>query len=207
MKQLPFPQLGPLENECYIDHLVRVATLTIRRSCEQRLPRQFDPWKAARMSGIQVRIVKLPDTCEGMVQIQSDGIYIDLRHGTSHERLRFTLAHELAHLLFVKRGVSRFSREGTPVDPATAARKEETICNLIAAELLMPRSAFSRKARALCQHAHGRPGLDAVATLARDFAVSQLAVKTRLDELRLWRDVPKTSWLVRPLPRQTYELV
>jgi hypothetical protein len=207
MRKLPFRQLGPLEHDSYTDHLVRLGSTVIREGCKQCLPRRFDPWAAARLTGIHVRIVRMPSTCEGAVHIQHDGILIDLRLGDPHERLRFTLAHELAHLLFVQNGVCRFVHGGLPIESSEAAKKEEIVCNRIAAELLMPRAAFSRKGRALFQRANCQPGLAEVAELSREFCVSYQAVQARVAELRLWRTGIRPINRDRPVGIRSYNFV
>jgi Zn-dependent peptidase ImmA (M78 family) len=101
-------------------------------------------------------------------------------------RRRFTIAHELAHLLLhpksgvhVDEGVfqMRDARTSTGID------EEEVEANRFAAELLMPRSLLENDISAL-----GRIYLDdetAVAVLAKKYRVSSQSMAIRLSSLGL----------------------
>ncbi len=98
----------------------------------------------------------------------------------------FTLAHELAHLWL---GTSALSDASAA--PLNGHRREEVWCNAVAAELLVPLSAF-------------RPALQpdepldaAMQRLARQFKVSTLVILRRcLDAGAITRDVFDRAWAI-----------
>lgn len=81
----------------------------------------------------------------------------------------FTLAHELAHLWL---GVSALSDVGAK--PLQHERHEESWCNAVAAEFLVPLASLHSELR------HGEPLPDMIARLARTYKVSTLVVLRRL---------------------------
>lgn len=84
----------------------------------------------------------------------------------SVERRRFTIAHELAHALLERTG-PRCPRQG---------RELERLCDLLAAELLLPRKCFLALAGE-------EPGLQKVFELARIFRASITATALRCTHL------------------------
>jgi len=83
----------------------------------------------------------------------------------SRHRKRFTIAHEMGHAIF----------EMTGPNPPRAGRELEQLCDMLAAELLLPRHVFVR----LCDR---RPKLDSVVELSRLFDVSLVAAARRCCE-------------------------
>ena len=81
----------------------------------------------------------------------------------------FTLAHELAHLWL---GVSALSDVGAK--PLQHARHEESWCNAVAAEFLVPLASLHSELR------RGEPLPDTITRLARTYKVSTLVVLRRL---------------------------
>ena len=81
----------------------------------------------------------------------------------------FTLAHELAHLWL---GSSALSDIGAK--PAQGSRQEETWCNAVAAEFLVPLDALQGELR------HDEPLPETLARCTRTFKVSRLVVLRRL---------------------------
>jgi hypothetical protein len=70
-------------------------------------------------------------------------VVIQYRSGSSEERQRFTICHELAHTCFSDAfEFVRNQDDGTADDPAH--KKFENLCDVGAAELLMPHEEFSR---------------------------------------------------------------
>lgn len=173
----------------YDVHLVRRLAKSIRASCEQGACIPFDPWRASRTLGATVRVTaELKDTL-GRLRVSRDSIVIDLRRGESHRRHRFTLSHELAHLCFLDASLELDSRaKETYLEhfQSLVRKREEYLCNAIAAELLMPRNVFSRLARRLRQM-HGRLDVSACAQLADHFLVTREAARCRVQELRIRR--------------------
>lgn len=84
----------------------------------------------------------------------------------------FTLAHELAHLWL---GTTALSNQ--PADRRQGGRREETWCNAVAAEFLMPAEAVRNVLR------QGEALDQAKTRLARSFKVSTLVVLRRLKDV------------------------
>jgi IrrE N-terminal-like domain len=103
------------------------------------------------------------------------GFRIVLRAGTTHTRYRFTVAHELCHTFFYEI-VPELKFGSCEADP-----EEERLCNLGAAELLMPEKSLRRCARG---YSHS---IDSLEALAAVYAVSPEAMLWRLRALGLWR--------------------
>lgn len=103
------------------------------------------------------------------------GFNVLLTRHAGHTRLRFTLAHEICHTFFYE-FVPEIKFAPHPIDPF-----EERLCNLGAAELLMPAAAVERNAsqRPIC--------MQSLCELASEFSVSIAAMFVRLRTLRLWK--------------------
>ena len=70
-----------------------------------------------------------------------------LRSRGNSARRRFSIAHELGHLLLLRSGLSSLPATSTPHRTGPAAIKtEEDLCDQIAAEILMPSIAFEEDA-------------------------------------------------------------
>ncbi len=101
----------------------------------------------------------------------------------------FTLAHELAH---IRLGVSALSNLG--IAPRPGARQEETWCNAVAAEFLVPLDALSEELRGV-ELQNDRLLQDTLPRLANTFKVSTLVILRRLlDAERLTRNRFDTAW-------------
>lgn len=85
----------------------------------------------------------------------------------SHVRKRWTLAHELAHAMF----------EGTGPNPPRRGRELERLCDMIAAEILLPRKQLSTRIQ-------GDVCINDVLELATAFETSVTATAIRCAELR-----------------------
>lgn len=111
---------------------------------------------------------------DGYVGRRRDGeLVIRYREANSRERNRFTIAHEIAHIL-----ISRFTGEDVM---ANKHRKgfddEEAAANRVAAELLMPEEMLS-------QHLSERPPCwSSIATIRGVFNVSTTALLRRIAEV------------------------
>ena len=102
----------------------------------------------------------------GELRKGDDGLVIVYSSSLSPGRRRFTIAHELGHAVLERTGPScpRFGRE------------LEEICNLLAAEFLMPRELFVARTG-------GHPDPRRVLGLARDFGTSVMATALRCQQL------------------------
>ena len=123
--------------------------------------------------------------CDGSIQPIGEtfeaGFKMFVSQSSGVGRRRFTVAHELCHTFFY---------EYVPEIkflPHETDNAEEALCNLGAAELLMPSRSLRREAKALpvC--------IDSAALLASLYSVSLEAMTRRLRELSIW-DVELSSW-------------
>jgi hypothetical protein len=102
-------------------------------------------------------------------------IQINERENAAYPRLRFSVAHELAHLY-----LRRKARPLSATDQKAAAlnhREEEVLCQLIASEILMPAGRFGRFVTARWEGAFTTA---LVHDIARAFVVSRFAVVNRI---------------------------
>jgi len=111
----------------------------------------------------------------GLFQLPDGELVIKLNSESSFVRKRFTLAHEIAHLLL----------NTVPAHRSTSRTDEalERTCDLIAAELLMPSAEVSDFARGL-----GPPSPEKLRGIASKYAVSMQAAALRVrGDLGLWK--------------------
>jgi Zn-dependent peptidase ImmA (M78 family) len=180
MTTIPFPQFGALCHSSYSRVRVVATANAIRSTCDQRRQIPFDPVACAERFGIRVRMTSLPKGIGGRLAQEGTGYRIDLQQSDPRTRQRFTLAHELCHVAFDQRRPSLPHERGVIYETTNIQRREELLCDRIAAELLMPTSAFRRCARQL-NHCFA-----SVCDLAQEFDVSVTAVLSRIQELRVW---------------------
>lgn len=136
------------------------------------------------------------DSYSSAVLTQRDGEYIIALHGADDEnRVRFSIAHELAHLLAFPDYLKKTSPgqilahwlhlgpqwsicpTGTAHEGDTDDRQLEKLCNKAAGMLLMPDNWFMSLAE------RQPPSINSVRWLAKRFAVSVKAVVTRMGQL------------------------
>ncbi len=103
----------------------------------------------------------------GELHKERDGYRIVCSVDQPHSRQRFTIAHELAHVILERTGRNA-PRIGDSV---------ERVCDMLAAECLMPTSVFRARLAVA-------PGLGDVAELARIFETSITATAIRCAQLR-----------------------
>jgi Zn-dependent peptidase ImmA (M78 family) len=114
----------------------------------------FDPFEYAKALGI--RVLEEEDlVADGILRRLGGQFEVRLRKQQSETRKSFTLAHEIAHTFFYAdleefgekyRGSSSYDAE------------EERLCNLAAAELLMPRKLYLADLNSLSNHDPTCPG-------------------------------------------------
>nr|WP_249174643.1 ImmA/IrrE family metallo-endopeptidase [Burkholderia cenocepacia] len=103
---------------------------------------------------------------------------IYLNNSTTKTRQIFSLLHELAHLLLSMNGLSKL--DSGYIDALPKAEREiERFCNAIAAEVLIPPSAFDRLVAGHPSDVESAPD-EMFAELASYFGVSREAVLRRL---------------------------
>jgi Zn-dependent peptidase ImmA (M78 family) len=110
---------------------------------------------------------------EGGVFQDGSRLLIKLNARSPATRQRFTLAHELAHLMVTPEGTVSARRSFSQTDL-------ENTCDMVAAELVMPRSKIMAQA---ANHA----SLDILLSMARTFQVSLQAMAIRISNLKLWK--------------------
>lgn len=130
-----------------------------------------------------------------------EGFIIELRKDRSHERKNFTLAHELAHTFFYESVPSIKYRALASTQPHHDP-VEEMLCNIAAAEMLMPSAVFSKIAR---DYSASPQSLQQLAQL---FETSLTATIVHLLRLRIWDSMfilweyegekIKAKWLAKP---------
>jgi Zn-dependent peptidase ImmA (M78 family) len=145
---------------------------------------------AAKLVGIdQIVEADMPDS-EGLLHQTASGNYVvSLRRGQATARRRFTLAHEISHVILYRTlGHLRETDESGCRRQSEVARDEERLCDEIAAELLMPRDLFDKSIQDVGVTAATVPAI------ARLYGVSLQAVSRRITQvlpdeiaLSLWR--------------------
>lgn len=138
------------------------------------------------------KIIEEPLQFEGGVFVKPSGVEVKLNSNSPFVRRRFTLAHEIAHLLLGKPGLRSASRD----EPAL-----ERACDSIASELLMPLQDVSEFANSL-----GRPSPEKLRAIASRYGVSVRTAAIRVHSdlglwkccVGLWERNPEvtTTWLV-----------
>ncbi len=139
-----------------------------------------NPYDIARRCGI-VSILTTDIPYDGIISRNEAGDYmVELNSNNSKNRRRFTVAHEIGHTFFfnLEGSVhSRFRLVDGDVNLLASNRTEEVLCNLIAAEILMPFSQLSEKGSTL------PPTAKTIATLAATFEVSINAMARRVAQV------------------------
>lgn len=111
----------------------------------------------------------------GLFRLDHGELVVKLNSDSSFVRKRFTLAHEIGHLLLETVPAFRSTRR-------TDAALERT-CDLIAAELLMPTAESSEFVRGL-----GPPSPEKLREIASRFTVSLQTAAIRVrDGLKIWK--------------------
>lgn len=137
---------------------------------------------AARYVGIEHVVDADMTGTDGLLSSTRSGAYVvSLRKGQSRSRRRFTLAHEMGHAI-VCSSIARGDRAKVigPLDCRTETeddKDEERLCDLIAAELLMPVAQFSQAMDEIGVCARTIP------TIARQFGVSLQASCWRIMQI------------------------
>lgn len=131
----------------------------------------FDPIKLANLLGVDVRpLADIPDA--RTVPIGEDRFQIDYNPNRPSGRVRYSIAHEIAHTLFpdcAKRVRNRVAHSNATVDEWQL----EALCNIAAAEILMPFGTFPSASDRLTD-------IDRVLALQKQFKVSTEALLLRI---------------------------
>jgi len=147
--------------------------------------------RIARHLGIQ-RIRELDVRLDGQLLQLDDGTYeVVLSTNAPHTRKRFTLAHEIAHIIVAINGKQEVSCGDGPT---------EELCNSVAAELLLPK-------RFLAGALSAKIDVAAIRQIATRFQCSLEATGWRIlnvgavtGALLIWRDLGRDSMEVAAAP-------
>lgn len=160
----------------------------------------FTPAAYAPLRNVK-RIEERYMEAEGCLIPRSDGFVIELRKDRPHERKNFTCAHELGHTFFYEAVPSVKYRTVNSHEPRRDP-EEESLCNIAAAELLMPSAVFSEVA------ADYRQTPQSLKDISGLFETSVVSTTVQLLKLKVWNcpvvlwegdgDEIKAAWLARP---------
>lgn len=135
--------------------------------------------------GAQITYDTFDGEVSGMLIRDGERMIIGVNSSHAPVRQRFTIAHEIAHLVmhdgtpvFIDRLIRVNHRDGT-------ISKQEREANAFAAELLMPRAFITARVAALLERNSGIAPENLVAHLAEEFDVSQMAIGYRLANLEI----------------------
>ncbi|HEX3692660.1 MAG TPA: ImmA/IrrE family metallo-endopeptidase [Solirubrobacteraceae bacterium] len=106
----------------------------------------YDPFELAERQGVSV-VAREELEDARLVPLPSGEAQIEFNPHRRPARTRFSLAHELGHLLFPDHGERVRNRDASHRHEGSDGWQLELLCNVAAAELLMPAGAFpSRRA-------------------------------------------------------------
>jgi Zn-dependent peptidase ImmA (M78 family) len=138
----------------------------------------FSPALYAPLRRVKEIILKNIEV-EGRLLPCFDGFIIELRKDRSHERKNFTCAHELGHTFFYE-SVPTIKYRANSTSQLHRDEEEERLCNIAAAELLMPSSEFSKIVK---DYVASPKSLQDISNL---FEVSLVATVVNLLKHKLW---------------------
>ncbi|MCL4416758.1 MAG: ImmA/IrrE family metallo-endopeptidase [Actinobacteria bacterium] len=137
----------------------------------------------AQARGIS-RIIEIPLQSDGFLAQENNELVIYVNSQIGAARRRFTCAHEIGHTYLANRMISNFNvsmenknRSGCYIEFTQQDKEEEYLCNIFAAELLMPRELV----HTLLQQ-YGI-SVQCVQRISSAFGVSLSAASWRLSEL------------------------
>jgi Zn-dependent peptidase ImmA (M78 family) len=139
--------------------------------------------QVARRLGAEVVYRAFEGDVSGMVYRNDNEKVIGVNSSHPPNRQRFTVAHEIGHLVLHKgKQVYVDSFEGRINWRDGARDGVEADANAFAAELLMPREFISKEVAQAMEEPAASPK-QLVATMAKRFRVSQLSMQFRLENL------------------------
>lgn len=145
----------------------------------------FDPAALADMLRIQVRPSQ--EVLDARLVPESRGVRIEFNPNRPPGRVRYSIAHEIGHTLFPDHAVE--ARHRLTGARGSADAELEMLCNLAAAELLMPIGSFNELADA-------PPSIDAALRMRAAFDLSMEAVLLRVARVSRF---PTTVFAAAPL--------
>jgi Zn-dependent peptidase ImmA (M78 family) len=162
------------------------------RLCEELLEEAgvrvpVDVRMLASFRGIST-IAEVDQAEAGCIFCAGERLLVHIRASDSPERQRFTICHEILHTFFPGFREERRRRTDTTVGAYDRNQLEEYLCDLGAAELLLPRQPFLATLPA-------QPHIDDVIDLAATFAASLEATALRIVNLA---NVPMALVVLEP---------
>jgi Zn-dependent peptidase ImmA (M78 family) len=173
---------------------------------------------AVKRGIVNIKLIEMQ--ADGMIFLRKQGGYeVKLNSAHSINRRRFTLGHEIGHTFFFELDDERVAyRTSTPsivdkgLEGLQISDKEEMLCNMAAAEMLLPQDLFRSLA--------SRFGLSALSLieLAKTLCGSLWSVSKRLVQfggynlaIAVWEynsnfDSYRTQWLVKARGARTQSL-
>ena len=139
----------------------------------------------AASQGAQLTYTEFDEAVSGMLYRESDTVLIGINASHAPTRQRFTIAHEIGHLLMHEGRpvvVDRLVRVNLNLRDG-ASTKEEVEANAFAAALLMPRDLIAAEIERFVTQAQGLVPHQLVDKLASTFDVSAEAMSYRLENL------------------------
>ncbi len=119
---------------------------------------------------------------DGRIFLEGDTYIVEINASRSSTRRAFTLAHELAHTFFLPLEVrKRVVRADAETERFNRDDEEEFLCDVAAAEMLMPTKQFVRDA---CLYG---PSSRTIMVMARIFGTSLTSTARRFAEAEAWR--------------------
>ena len=175
------------------DFIERQAAKVLDDACAMHVP--VDLGRVADSLGVEVHFDALEDNVSGVLIVKGAQRIALINADHHSNRQRFSLAHELGHLvlhdtsgdrLFIDTTLRVYQRVGASTDEAynspnsSTTAQEEREANRFASALLMPETLLRRE----CDRLDLFEETD-VAYLARTFGVSDQAMSIRLQQLEL----------------------
>lgn len=194
------PQFGALEHRTYTRQRIREMVYSLRACSNQVRELRFDPYRCATSLGLVVRDSDLPKGVSGQLRLDLPHPTIEIQRTDGRLRERYTVCHEIAHLCFLKKTPALPRERGEIYRIPNVQKREKQLCDMIAAELLMPAAVFVRHAKSMSP-----PSLNALRSLAQIFDVSLSAVLLRLRDVRVWSlGIADWELHVNRLPKRGY---
>jgi Zn-dependent peptidase ImmA (M78 family) len=141
--------------------------------------------KIAATQGAQLTYTAFDGDVSGVLYRESNRVLIGVNSTHAPTRQRFTIAHEIGHLLMHEGRpvvVDRLVRVNINLRDGTSSR-EENEANAFAAELLMPRNLIASEIERFLQRARRVVPQELVDELSSTFRVSAEAMSYRLENL------------------------
>lgn len=132
----------------------------------------------AKAFGVPVKAATLAPGISGEIRPNENGFVIRINRHDPPKRQRFSVAHELAHFLLHSDQIGAGISDDVLYRSSLSDRREAQ-ANRLAADILMPDDLVRQQVEA----AHEKGVGDLVLFLAEEFAVSEAAMRIKLDQL------------------------